>query len=189
MGDLNFFAPYLGEQKSVTNKKILAISLCSFLIVTIAGTQAWNMYNTMSLNKDIKEYEATLNSPEVIEKVKEANDLNKKYDVLNKYDAALDVITNTIDLNDVVSATLLSDINYKVPKDLSFLSISIKEKKLKIQGTAKSRQDISDFQHGLKQLGYLEYVEVASIEVDEQIPGNFIFQLNSILKDVEKNED
>lgn len=188
MRDFNFFAPYQGKQKNVANKKKYIISISTFLVLTILGSLTYNMVNIYLLDKEVKKYNENLNASEIQDKVKEAEEYNRKMSILKKYDTAIDDINNRIDKRYVITSQLLSDINSKIPKDISFVSISIKDSTITLKGTGKSRQDIADFQHGLKALDFISDVEISTINADEENPGLYKFDLKSTLKDVGNNE-
>lgn len=189
MRDFNFFAPYQGEKKKVVNKRIYVYTLVTIMIVVIFGSLAYNTINIYVLDKNIKKYTSEINNSDIQQKVKDAEDINKKMAIVNNYNSGIDIVKDNIDKKDMITSNLLNSINSKIPKEMSFTNISIEENKVSFQGVAKSRQDIADFEYGLKNLDFISDTHVGSITVDESKPGTYKFDLKSTLKDVGNNEN
>ncbi|MBK1810494.1 PilN domain-containing protein [Clostridium sp. YIM B02505] len=188
MNDFNFFAPYQGKQKQVVNKKIYIYTISAVVLIFILGTLIWNSVNIYITNKQIEKYKADINSPKLQAKITEANDINKKSQILSKYDVAIDSINNDIAKKNVVSSDILDKINLAVPKEVSFNNISLDESNISFNGQSKNRQAIGELQHNLKGLDIFEVVQVNSITGDEA-DSNYKFDLKCTLKDVEINEN
>lgn len=189
MTDLNFFAPYHGEKQKVVNKKIYIYTTAAILTLGILGSLTYNTVNIYLTEKAIEEFNTKINSAEVQEKVKEANEVNKKISVLQKYDKGIDGINSDINRKNLISSYFLNKINSKTPKDISMTSITAEDGKLNFVGTSKSRQDVGDFENGLKNIEFIDDVQVSTINEDLEKQGNFTFNIKCTLKDVENNED
>ncbi|MDD7795765.1 PilN domain-containing protein [Clostridium sp. 'White wine YQ'] len=184
MKDFNFFAPYQGKQKQAKDKKIYIYTLGLVLIVVIFGTLIWNSVSIFLLNRDIKKYNSSINAADVQQKYKEAEDINNKSSILNKYNASIDIINATISKKDRISSETIHSINSTLPKEVSFASITIDENAIDLQGSAKNRQAIGEFQHNMKELDIVSDAQIINIsDVDN---GNYKFELKCTLKDVDK---
>ncbi|GKU32021.1 PilN domain-containing protein [Clostridium folliculivorans] len=185
MNDFNFFAPYQGKQKQVVNKKIYIYTVSAVVLLFIVGTFAWNSINVYMLNRDIDKFQSSINSTKVQDKVKKAEEVNKKIDVLNKYDDGLTKINEGINSRNIISSSLLNNINSTLPADVYFKSITVDGSNLSIQGVSKSRTAIGEVQHNMKALDIVGDAQIGNISGDDSDNGNYTFDLKCTLKDVD----
>lgn len=191
MRDFNFFSPYLGKKKEIKNKNLYFGIVGGILVLIIAGTFVFNSINILLLKRDIKDLNADLSKPETVQKLKQSEDLNKKQEIMNKYFEGINVIFNSINDNNAVSSDKLTSLASTLPSGTSFKNMSIDGQTVSIQGTAKNRVSIGEFQHNLKQLNWISNVQVSSITGGEDgtSKGDYSFVLKCSLKDVDKNEN
>ncbi|GKU26424.1 hypothetical protein CFOLD11_32510 [Clostridium folliculivorans] len=185
MNDFNFFAPYQGKQKQVVNKKIYIYTVSAVVAVFIVGTFAWNSINVYMLNRDIDKFQNSINSPKVQAKVKEAQVLNNKLDVLNKYEGGLSKINEGMNSRSVISSELLRKINSTLPENVYFRSISVDGSSLSFQGVSKTRSAIGELQHNIKGLDIIAEGQIGNISEDDSSNGSYSFDLKCTLKDVD----
>lgn len=189
MRDFNFFAPYQGQKKQTVNKKIYIYSIGVILLLIVVGTLIWNSVRIHMLNSSITKYNKEINSSQVQEKVKIAEDINRKITILNKYDAGLTELADGMESNNNIKSEFLNDLNLTLPQDVSLKSASIDGSSINIQGASKSRTAIGEFQHNIKALDKIEDAQIGSISSDGTNGAEYSFDLKCTLKDVDKNEN
>lgn len=179
--DINFFTPYQGQRKEERNNNIYIYSLLGFLSIVIVGTLIYNSVNITLVNKKIADYQEQLNAPEIQEKIKESDIINKKISILGQYDKDLQQVLKSVNSRDVVSTNLLNMLSGTLPSEVSFNSINITKTDITIQAVSTSRTAIGEIQHNLKELNNIQDVYIGSISGDEE----FTFDIKCVLKDVE----
>ncbi|ERI94168.1 fimbrial assembly protein PilN [Clostridiales bacterium oral taxon 876 str. F0540] len=187
MRDFNFFSPYIDKSKEAKDRNLYYAIGAAIIGIIIVGTFAWNSISILKLNNDIKSLNAELSKPDKIEKLKQAEELNKKQEILNKYYVGVNVIFNTINSNNAVSSDLLTSLSATLPGGVSFKSMAIDGQTIQIQGTGNSRTSIGELEYNLKKLGKFSEVQVSSINGGDK--DDYAFALKCTLKDVEKNEN
>lgn len=191
MRDFNFFSPYIGKSKEAKDKTLYFGIGAAIIGIIIVGTFAWNSISILKLNNDIKSLNVELSKPERVEKLKQAEELNKKQEILNKYYEGVNVIFNTIDSTNAVTSDLLNSLSSTLPQGVSFKSMALDGQTVQIQGTAKSRVSIGELEYNLKKLDRISETQVSSITGGDDTgnKGEYSFSLKCTLKDVEKNEN
>lgn len=191
MRDFNFFAPYIGKNKSDKNKNLYIRITAVVVVGFIGATLLWNSISLLMLNRDIKNLNSELNKPDKVEKLRQAEILNNKQEILNKYYAGLENIFTDVENRNRISSELMADLSSTMPKGVSFKSMNLDGQTIQIQGEAGSRVAIAELQHNLKQLEFVAEVSVSTINdgSGSGSQGAYSFALKCTLKDVEKNED
>lgn len=179
--DINFFSPYTGKKKEAFNKNIYIYSLVGTMATAIVGTFIWNSVSISMVNKEIANFEAELSRPEIAEKIAESEVVNKKLDILNRYENGLNEIYKAVESREVVSTGLLNMISSTLPTEVSFNSINITNTDIAIQAVSDNRTAIAEVQYNLKQLPNVQDVYIGAITGEEK----FNFDIKCVLKDVE----
>lgn len=179
--DVNFFTPYQGQKKEEKNKIIYVYSSVGFLTVAILGTLVFNSVSLAVLKGQIKSYESKINAPEIQEKIKEANEVAMKKDILVKYDNGLTEVITAVESREVVSTKILNSISSTLPSEVSFNSINLTNTEVAIQAVSSTRSAIAELQYNLKQLDNVQDVYIGAISGDE----SYTFDIKCVLKDVE----
>jgi len=190
MKDFNFFLPYLDNKKGKDNKRIHAMTALSILGILVVGSLIYNTAYTFKLKYDIKNLQNTYNSSENQEKLKEAEALSRKYEILDKYYENVELIYNSLETKEVVNSKLMFDISKSIPKEVSFKTMSIDSAGIQIQGLSENRVAIGELEHNLKNISSILDVHVNNINSDtSSSTGGNSFSLKCTLKGVDKNED
>lgn len=197
--DFNFFSPYIIKKKQTKDKFLCIIVVAAVLLFIFIGNFVWNVVKINKMEKEISEMKKIMNSNDTQAKFKEADNLNKKYDILKKYYDEANVISNAINKNQVISSDLIKKISSTLPQSVSFKTVAIDTQSIQIQGTAGSRVNIAELQYNLKQLENIKDVQVVNINKSSDSSENnnntvetgneYIFTLKCTLKDVEVNEN
>ncbi|MBB6697839.1 PilN domain-containing protein [Clostridium algidicarnis] len=190
MKDFNFFLPYLDNKKGKDNKRVHAMTALSILGILVVGSLIYNTAYTFKLKYDIKNLQNTYNSSENQEKLKEAEALSRKYEILNKYYENVELLYNSLETKEVVNSKLMFDISKSIPKEVSFKTMSIDSAGIQIQGLSENRVAIGELEHNLKNISSILDVHVNNINSDtSSTTGGNSFSLKCTLKGVDKNED
>lgn len=179
--DINFFSSYQGQKKEKLNKNIYVYSLVGFLVALILGTLIWNSINLFIVKKQITNYETKLNEPNIQEKIKESEEVNKKVDILDKYNNGLISISNGVNSRNIVTTNIINMISATLPTEVSFNSINITNTDITIQAVSTNRTAIGEIQYNLKTLPNVEEVYIGAISGDDK----YTFDIKCTLKDVE----
>jgi type IV pilus assembly protein PilN len=190
MRDFNFFSPYIDQSKQKKDKTILFVVGAGVIAFAIVGSFLWNSISTVKLNSDIKALNEELNKPDKVEKLRKAEELIKKQEIMNKYFDGVKVIYKSVESRNTVSSSFMQSLTAKMPKGVSFKSMVIDGQTVQVQGTSNTRSAIAELQYNLKSLEAVSEASVSSIAggVDKSTNGEYTFSLKCTLKDVEKNE-
>lgn len=184
MKDLNFFSPYLGKHKEKKDEKIYFFIAYGILALVIVVTFAINIFKIISLNKDIQEYTDMLSAPGIQDKLKEAQEISDKIEILDKYENALSEVADSVARNDVVTDDLLNDISGALPGDVSFKDFKIEGYDVTISGVTHTRAAIGEFEHNLRKLSKIKDVHVDKIEKSNAVGEDYSFDMTCVLKEV-----
>lgn len=189
MRDFNFFLPYLDHKKERKNKKVYMITTLIILGVIIVGTFLYNTIYTFKLKADVKSLKNTFEMSDNQEKLTMAENLNKKYSILNDYFKEVDTVFSDIAERNIVNSNILYNISKSIPKEISFRTMSIDGNMVQIQGVSKSRVPIAELEHNLKAIDSIEEVHVRNISFESNVPeGDYSFSIKCTLKGVYNNE-
>ena len=182
--DLNFFAPYLGksqERKNIHRAGYIAVGSLTFVILI---TLTFNGIRVLKLKSEISDLNEKLSSKTVKAKLAESEEIDKKLDILGKYNEGINQVTNEIATRDIITTELLNRISSTLPSDVAFRNINISEGNLSISATSQSRQAIAEIQHNLKSLPIIGDVYISSISGTGENGERFSFDLKCELKEV-----
>lgn len=173
MAQLNFFSPYLKQQKTSPIKNKGLIALVVFALV--AGSFLVLQLRMLILNNKIANNEKTLQSAEMIERVK----IKEKVDELTKTYAQTGKTAKAMNEADFIKLQLLKDIMATVPQNMFFEEIKLDREKWQISGVAGNRQHIAELEYNLKKCGFINISFVENITEEENkgylfvMSGNF----------------
>ena len=136
----------------------------------------------VKLHGEIDDINEKLEKPEIISKYEESKSVNKKMEILGKYDSGLNSITSEITTRDIISSKLLNSLSSTLPSDVSFKSINITAGNVAINASSKTRQAIAEVQHNLKALPEIGDVYIGAISGTGENNAEFSFDLKCVLK-------
>lgn len=209
INDFNFFSPYIVKKKNVQDRYVASATIIVVLLFIFVGSFVWNFIKINKMEKEISEMKKVMNSSATQAKIKQADTLSKKHDVLIKYYNQVSSISNEINKKQVVSSDLMGKVSSELPQSVSLKIMSIDSEGVEMQGTAGSRVNIGELQYNLKQLDVIKDVQVININegIDNSQDGTnnniknntnnnttetnngFTFTLKCTLKDVDVNEN
>jgi type IV pilus assembly protein PilN len=185
MRDINFFSHYIGKKQQMKNSKIYLyglISVAALLIIVSFGINTTNIY---LLNKSISSYNDKLIDSENQVKFKEAENVNKKMDILKQYDLALKDVSTSVKNRDNVSDKLLKEINSTLPSKVLVKNLEVVENTVFIKGTSTDRSAVAQFKYNLSKLTVMTDVYVNYINTQNAVEGEYSFDIKCLLKEVE----
>ncbi|MCY6484582.1 PilN domain-containing protein [Clostridium aestuarii] len=163
MRDYNFFEPFLKERKNTGLKLIYGGIVASLIVGIMAVTYLYQIFEIRGLENDIKVQKQTINSPKLKEIAIKRNKTQKKLDILKKYSNQVEN-TNKITIEeDNINTLLIKSISNKLPTEISFQSMIIKDNNISIQGTSQNRTAIAELIHNLKSTDEFNEVYVGGI--------------------------
>jgi type IV pilus assembly protein PilN len=180
MKDINFFKPYNGIDKSEIYKhyyQVMGLSVLGMILLTFSI----NISKLIILNKEIEHYKNELKRPGIEEKVKISEEVNRQLEALTSYEKDLNIVTKSIDQNNVVSNQLLDAISSTVPKNVNFKSMNINNEIINIQAVATNRQAVAEIEHNLRRLSEIKNVYVETISGNESVQGEYSFNIKCYL--------
>jgi type IV pilus assembly protein PilN len=199
--DFNFFSPYIAKKKNTHDRHVISIISVAVLLFIFAGSFLWNFIKINRTEKEINQMKKAISSSTTQARLREADTLSKKHDILVKYYNQVSNISNEINKKQLVSSDLMGKISSTLPQSVSLKTMSIDSQGIELQGTAGSRVNIGELQYNLKQLDVIKDVQVISINEalsngqngtnnGTTVTSNgFTFTLKCTLKDVEVNEN
>lgn len=180
MADINFFKHYEHLKKDSSDKyTYVTAGLVGALIIVSASI---NIAKIHLYNKEIEIYNSKLNAEDVQSKIKTAEEVNAKLDILSKYETQIDDVINSINTREVVSIDVIDKISSTVPSDVSFESMNISEETVNIEAISNTRSSIGELENRLKKLDILQDVYVGTISENTSLEGMFAFNIKCTLK-------
>lgn len=184
MKDINFFKPYIGKNKEKKDEKKYFYVAYGILTLVILVTFTINISKIILLNRDIEDYTEKLSATEIQEKLKEAQEVSDKIEVLDKYETALSDVANSVAKNDIVTDDLLNDICGVIPGDVSFKDFKIEGYDVTISGVSHSRVAIGEFEHNLRELSKVKDVHIKEIAKSNTVGEDYSFDMTCVLREV-----
>ncbi len=185
MSDLNFFEPYIEKREFKFNKIVLLYTLLVLCIVGVATIGAYNQFQIVMLQNQVKDRLAVAEDSNIVNKYNEIKELENEMVVFKKEVDNIIEMDKNIAKNDIISEDLLSEIKLKMPTDLFMTNFSASGRNIQISGVAKDSNSIAEFSKGL---GFIKDVESVFISSIDNVEGNYNFVLNMIFKDVNIDE-
>ncbi len=181
MKDLNFFESYHKKNDRNLNKDIVLYGLAILFIMVMLIYTFLNFMKINKLNKEvsslkqqveIKKSNGKIN--EILEKEKEISELREKFNKFKKLD-------DSLNSNDLINEKLLDAITARVPETVFLNSMIFNPNLISLEGIAKDKKAISDFEHRLGEIDYFDDIFIPAISLDND---NYTFSINLKLKEV-----
>lgn len=163
MGDINFFSYYIKKNKNVLKEH--NIFYC-FLVICIIGIICYGLLNNIKIRnltnevELLEKYFITLNEDD---RLKEIIDIKENIRVLKENEESLNALENYVNNRDFINEQLLEEIKSSIPEKVFLDYISINIDSIRIEGKAKDKESISQFQHELNQNAHFTKVFIPEI--------------------------
>lgn len=182
MTDLNFFSIYKTNRR-YERKYIYIIAAAAGAIISV--NLVWSTARILILNSQIKNYTEKYNSEEIQTKLKEANIVSDKINILNEYEKPLTEVIKAVNKNNLISEQLLIDISNAVPGDVSFTEWKMDNYDMTLKGLSHSRLAIAELEHNFKDIQQFKLVHVDKIKNGETVGDDYRFEMHMVLKEGE----
>jgi len=186
MNDLNFFEYYHEKKENILNKDTI---LYGVIILLVTGVLAYVSFNFIKINKlaaeaaslkqQVEAKKADKKIMEILQKEKEVNELDKQL-------MRLKTVDDYINSNDIINEYLIDAIATRVPETVFLNSMVLTSGFITIEGTAKDKTAIADFQ---RRLGEIEQFEKIFIPTISQQNEYYSFIINIQFQEVRENGD
>ncbi len=180
MKDLNFFSPFLKEKKS-KKKKIVVPLLLIFLLMFIPLGWFVNEHRKTTLEEQLLKDEEYLSDPKLVKQRQEFNITTNKYRELTEYKTHVDSIWASINKADPINSNMFLELSKAIPKIMTLNMLTVLPDSITIQGNVSDRKSVAEFQHNLKQLPFIETVQVISITPEGT---SYVVTMKCVTKDV-----
>ncbi len=180
--DLNFFESYNKKKDKSLNKELILYGLS---IVIVLGMVAYSIINiivinklnteTSSLEQQVETKKSNIKINEILEKEKDIGEFREKYEQLKQLDGF-------IDSQDIINESLLDSITVRVPENVFLNSMIFNTNLITLDGIAKDKRSISDFEHKLGEIEYFDDIFIPAISYEDDF---YTFTINIKPKEVE----
>lgn len=181
--DINFFAPYVKEQETSTAQLVLT-GVATVVLVGIAGTLGYNVFQSQSLDSKIKVVNANLADKTFIDNYKKAGDVALRKNMLQGFNTAVMTVYDGIIDRSIVDPVIMAQINSTVPSGVNITTMSISDGKLTIQANSKSGAEAADFKYNIDNLPIIKKSFMNSLSSDfDEVSEEFTFTINCTLEE------
>lgn len=183
LSDLNFFESYNKKKDKNLNKDFILYGLA---VLVVLGMIVYAFLNFIKINKltdetallkqqlEIKKSNSKIN--EILEKEKEIVEFKERFNQLKQLD-------DFINYQDIINENLLEAITTRVPEAVFLNSMIFNTNLISIEGTAKDKKSISDFEHKLGEIDYFDDIFIPAISFENDY---YTFTINIKPKEVEE---
>lgn len=182
MRDINFFAPYVKQQEtSVTN--LIMTTSAAVVVVGIAGTLGYNIFQTSSLDKDIAAVNAKLTEPTFVSDYQYSNEILLEKNLFTGYNTALMTVHDGIIDRSMIDTEIMKQINSTVPSGVNLKSLAIEGNTITMNVTSSSDKQAADFKYNLDKLPMIKKSFIPAINSDFGSPEVFTFSITCTLEE------
>lgn len=175
MKDLNFFESYNKKQNIRLSKSFILYGLAIIIMLIMI---VYSIVNLVVINKlseeifllrqqvEIKKLNSKMT--DILEKEKEIETLKEKFEQLEKLD-------EFINMQDFINEHLLESITARVPENVFLNSMMFNSRLITLEGIAKDKKSISDFEYKLREIEYFEDIFIPAISYEYDY---YVFTVN-----------
>ncbi|MGL5633755.1 MAG: PilN domain-containing protein [Sarcina sp.] len=181
--DINFFAPYVKEQETSVAQVALT-SVATVVLVGIAGTLGYNVFQTQSLDTKIATVNANLVEKTFVKNYEKAGDIALRKNMLQGFNTAIMTVYDGIIDRSIVDPVIMGQINSTVPAGVNITSLSLSNGTLTIQANSKSAGEAADFKYNIDNLPIIKksFMNALSSDFDE-VAEEYTFTINCTLQE------
>lgn len=179
MRDLNFFESFIEKKEFKINRRIVFVTLSSFLVLSLTAYIIYNAILIRRESKIVESLKSTAEDPKILKKVEE---IKSKEVEVNEYRASVEKIKQldeTIEKRDIIDEDLLNNINSKLGENIFLTSLSIQNNEIHLVGISKDKWEIAEFIKGIETLDIHEDIFASNISQQDDHYG---FSLNIQLR-------
>jgi Tfp pilus assembly protein PilN len=180
MKQFNFFRPYIEKKAGIKLKKPLLI-VAAVLVAATGGYAVYTQTAKSAMMNDMSAMSAFMAQPENLAQVEKYDKAKRNLDALNEYKAIIQSVNGIIDDKMVVNSKLTSYLSSTIPHNVYIESTSIDSSRIAIEGEARNRVAIAEYENNLINTGAFESVFIPEISTDKTT-GNNTFSIDCTLK-------
>lgn len=186
MKDINFFEPYIEKKQFKINIEMVYYLLAIVLVVCMLLYSFLNQIRINRMQKSINVMKTKIEAEKVQNEIDKLNKKKHEVDETKSQIENLKKIDKSIVSEDNINEFLLQTITSRVSENIFFNSISLNMDSIQIEGIAKDRQSVAQFQHSLSNVEGFKRVFISNISLDGKY---YRFTLTINLKDVNSDGD
>lgn len=183
MRDLNFFEPYIEKSEFKLDNKFIVVGVCIFVFLALATHTIYNLMVIKEETRMVQSLKVTAENPTTLKKIDEIREKENEVNEFRDSVERIRYLDQIIVEKDIINENLLGTINYRIPEDLFFTSLSIFNHEIQIVGISKDKWSIAELGKGLEDLEGLEEIFISNISFQDDF---YNFTINITLKDVEE---
>lgn len=182
MRDLNFFESYNIKKDKSLNKDLILYGLA---IIVVLGMIIYSIINLVVINnlnaeasilkQQVEARKSNIKINEILEKEKEIGEFREKFEQLKQLD-------DFINSQDIINEYLLDSITVRVPENVFLNSMIFNTNLITLDGVAKDKKSISDFEHKLGEIDYFKEIFIPAISYENE---HYTFTINIRPREVE----
>lgn len=146
--DMNLLVPYKAELSRKANK-ISPLRLYTILLIAtilIVGAFALKLsLDSKSVNDEITEIRAYIDSPAVVEKMNDLSKIQENLDLLDEIKLEAATLKDVIDYKPRFDSKILDIIYYERPNTIKFSNIEYSANAISLEYSAKNVSDVSNY--------------------------------------------
>lgn len=181
--DINFFAPYVKEQERST-AQIALTATATVVMVGIAGTLGYNLFQLDAVTTDIKTVTEAMTSAPFIAEHKKAEIVILEKGLLQGYNTALMTVHDGIIDRTIIDTKIVDQINSTIPQGANLKSLAIQGGTITMNVVSKSDKDAADMKYNLDKLPMIKESFIPSINSDFGTPAEYTFSITCVLEEV-----
>ena len=182
--DINFFTPYVKQQES-SNAQVALTATAAVVLIGIAGTLGYNIFQLNSLNKQIATVTAEISEPDFVEAHKVAKELALEKGLLQGYNSALMTVHDGIIDRSIIDTAIMKQINSTIPAGINLKSLAIQGGNITMNATSSSNKQVADFKYNLDKLPMIKESFIGTISSDFGSPAEYSFSVACVLEEIE----
>lgn len=193
MRDLNFFSKYQVPPAKTSSTKLLAITISVLAAAVMLFALAYYFFENSRLESEISDAEITLNSPEISQKLKEVEEIEKGIATVKNDQIVFTNLEGDFNKLHRVNKAFMNFVQSRLTRNVVFDKIDIQHDKVQIHGISTERLSIAKFEEELRKSEKFNHILVSTItkrdpEEDRGEEDVYEFLMEIETKDVDFNE-
>lgn len=180
--DLNFFESYKKKKDKNLSKDFIIYGLAMIILLCLIVYNFMNLVEIKNLSMEVASLKQELVNrksnrkiSEILEKENEIGVLRDKFERLRQLD-------DFVGSQDIINEYLLNSITVRVPENIFLNSMVFSTNLITLDGIAKDKRSISDFEYKLGEIEYFEDIFIPAISYEYDY---YTFIINIKPKEVE----